>query len=249
MAKAKLSPKRLMLVHAHPDDESLFTGHLIAKTLESGGEVYLLTLTRGERGKMKLQELRSLQGNLAAMGAFRANELAEAVKAYGGFKHEFAGSRSYLDSGVRLNVFGKAVKRHRLDEMSLAAASTAVIAQDILVKLEQFQPDTVVTYNRKGGFGHPDHKKAHEATAMAIRKYAKSNRGKAPQFLVIAEPGERFDFKVGDEKSAQQKKSALEAHASQVAVGRETYSLVPAKELRYDEPERFRRASTSVRFT
>ncbi|MFM6940018.1 MAG: PIG-L deacetylase family protein [Rhodoluna sp.] len=243
MAKAIFQPQRLLIVHAHPDDESLFTGHVIADRLAAKAEVFVFTLTRGERGKVKLEELRSLEGNLSAMGAFRAGELREALAAFGDVKHQFAGTRAYLDSGMRLNPFGKPAKPRKLDEMALSAASTSVIAEDILKAITEFKPDAVLTYNAKGGFGHPDHKMAHEATAMAIRMYAKKRKGRAPAFWVIAEPGERFDVQVGNEKSAVVKKAALEAHSSQVAVGAETYSVVAGKEFRYDRTERLRKAS------
>jgi len=243
MAKATFQPQRLLIVHAHPDDESLFTGHVIAERLAAGAEVMVFTLTRGERGKVKLEELKSLEGNLAAMGAFRTGELREALAAVGGVKHAFAGTRAYLDSGMRLNPLGKPAKPRKLDELALSAASTSVIADDILRVIQDFKPDAVLTYHRKGGFGHPDHKMAHEATAMAIRIFAKKRKGRAPAFWVIAEPGERFDVQIGDAKTAAIKKAALEAHSSQVSVGAETYSLVQGKEFRYDRTERLRKAS------
>jgi N-acetyl-1-D-myo-inositol-2-amino-2-deoxy-alpha-D-glucopyranoside deacetylase len=246
MAKAKFAPKRLLIVHAHPDDESLFTGHIIADRLAAKAEVFVLTLTRGERGKVKLDELKALEGNLAAMGSFRASELQEALKAYGSVQHAFAGTRAYLDSGMRINAFGKPIKPKNLDELALSAAATNVIADDIIAKINDFKPDAVLTYNSRGGFGHPDHKAAHDATAMAVRKVAKSRRGRAPQFWVIAEPRERFDVELGNAKTALIKKAALEAHASQVAVGAETYSVVPGKEIRYDRPERLRLSSPSI---
>lgn len=246
MAKAKFAPKRLLIVHAHPDDESLFTGHVIADRLAAKTEVFVLTLTRGERGKVKLDELKALEGNLAAMGSFRASELQEALKAFGSVQHAFAGTRAYLDSGMRINAFGKPIKPKNLDELALSAAATNVIADDIIAKINDFKPDAVLTYNSRGGFGHPDHKAAHDATAMAVRKVAKSRRGKAPQFWVIAEPRERFDAEIGNAKTAQIKKAALEAHASQVAVGAESYSVVPGKEIRYDRPERLRLSSPSI---
>ena len=245
MAKATFHSQRLLIIHAHPDDESLFTGHVIADRLAAKAEVMVFTLTRGERGKVKLEELKSLEGNLSAMGAFRSGELREALAAFGDVKHAFAGTRAYLDSGMRLNPFGKPAKPRKLDEMALSAASTSVIADDILKVIKEMKPDAVLTYNRKGGFGHPDHKMAHEATAMAIRKYAKQRKGRAPAFWVIAEPGERFDVQIGDAKTAVVKKAALEAHASQVAVSSETYSVVPGVEIRYDAPEKLRRASVS----
>ena len=242
MAKATLNAKRLLLVHAHPDDESLFTGHLIAERLAAGAEVFVLTLTRGERGRVKLDEIKSLEGKLESMGRFRTNELLNALKEYGpGVKHAFAGTRAYLDSGMRVNMFGRPAKPRDLDEMALSAAGTQVIADDILRVLKDFKPDAVVTYNSKGGFGHPDHVLAHRATASAVRQYARLRKGRAPQMWVIAEPGERAEVSVGDAKTAVIKKAALEAHASQVSIQAETYSLAPGKETRFDEPERFRR--------
>lgn len=244
MARAKFAPKRLLIVHAHPDDESLFTGHIIADRLAAKAEVYVFTLTRGERGKMKLEELKSLEGNFSAMGSFRATELAEALAVYGKVEHSFAGTRAYLDSGLRINPMGKPAKPRNLDEMALSAAATSVIADDIAAKIQEFKPDAVLTYNSRGGFGHPDHKMAHNATAMAIRQIARK-RGRAPQFWVIAEPREKFDAEIGNAKTALIKKAALEAHASQVAVSAETYSVVPGKEVRYDRPERVRLSSPS----
>ena len=243
MARNKFAPKRLLVVHAHPDDESLFTGHVIAQAVADKAEVMVLTLTRGERGRVKLEELKSLEGNLAAMGAFRTNELGNALKALGVKNHKFAGARAYLDSGMRISAFGKPLKPKNIDERALSAVSIAVVAEDIYRVIEDFKPDTVLTYNRKGGFGHPDHRMAHQATTFAVRRYGKERRRRAPEFWVIAENGERFDVEVGSKKTAAVKKAALEAHASQVIVNAETYS-VGNEETRYDAPERLRKSST-----
>lgn len=243
MAKPTFNPKRLLLVHAHPDDESLFTGHVIAKAIARGAEVFVLTLTRGERGRMKLEELKGIEGDLAAVGAFRAAELKNALDALGVKNHKFAGTRAYLDTGFKINAWGRAGKPKDVDELALSAVSTAVVSEDIYRVIKDFKPDFLVTYNRKGGFGHPDHKRAFEASAMALRRYSKERKGRAPQFWVIAESRERYDIAIGDEETAKVKKAALEAHASQIAVGPETYSIVSGKEVRYDRPERLRKAS------
>ena len=244
MARTKFAPKRLLVVHAHPDDESLFTGHVIAKAVADKAEVMVLTLTRGERGRVKLEELKALEGDLASMGAFRASELKNALKALGVTNHKFAGTRAYLDSGMRISAFGKPAKPKNLDERALSAVSVAVISEDIYRTIVEFKPDTVLTYNRHGGFGHPDHKMAHQGSMMAVRRYAKENKRRAPEFWVIAEDGERFDDSIGNAKTAAVKKAALEAHASQVAVNAETYSITAGKELRYDTPEKVRKSST-----
>ena len=246
MAKPRFTPKRLLIVHAHPDDESLFTAHVIADRIAAKSEVKVFTLTRGERGKVKLDELKGLEGNLAAMGSFRTGELLEALKVFGNVQHAFAGTRAYLDSGMRINPWGKPAKPRDLDEMALSAAATNVIADDIYAQIIDYKPDAVLTYNRRGGFGHPDHKMAHDATAMAVRRVSKKLKSRAPQFWVIAEPREPFDAEFGNAKTAQIKKAALEAHASQVAVNAETYSVVPGKEIRYDRPERIRKSSPSA---
>ena len=243
MARTKFAPKRLLIVHAHPDDESLFTGHVIAKAVADKTEVMVLTLTRGERGRVKLEELKSLEGDLAAMGAFRASELRNALAALGVKNHKFAGTRAYLDSGMRITAFGKPAKVKNLDERSLSAVSVAVVAEDIYRTILEFKPDTVLTYNRRGGFGHPDHKMAHQAAMMAVRRYGREKSKRAPEFWVICEPGDRFDVEIGNLKTAEKKKAALEAHASQVMTGPETYSIA-SEELRYDTPERIRKSST-----
>ena len=247
MPKQTFNAKRLLVVHAHPDDESIFTGHIIAERLAAGAEVYVLTLTRGERGKVKLEELKGLEGQLRAMGAFRSGELkvalSELQKAGSKLQHSFAGTRAFLDSGMRINSMGRPTKKNRTDEMALASASTAVIAEDIERVMNEFKPDAILTYNSKGGYGHPDHKMAHHATAMAIRHYRRQKR-RAPQFWVLAEPNERFDVAIGDAKTAKFKRAALEAHSSQVSIFPETYSI-GTTETRYDAPERIRKATPS----
>jgi len=245
--KQTFTAKRLLVVHAHPDDESIFTGHIIADRLAAGAEVYVLTLTRGERGKVKLEELKGLEGQLRAMGAFRTGELkvalSELQKAGPKLQHSFAGTRAFLDSGMRINQMGRPTKKSRTDEMALAAASTAVIAEDIERVINEFKPDAILTYNAKGGYGHPDHKMAHHATAMAIRHYRRQKK-RAPQFWVLAEPKERFDVAIGDAKTAVFKRAALEAHSSQVSIFAETFSI-GSTEIRYDAPEKIRKATPS----
>jgi N-acetyl-1-D-myo-inositol-2-amino-2-deoxy-alpha-D-glucopyranoside deacetylase len=243
MAKQSFAAKRILLVHAHPDDESLQSAHIMADAINRGAEVFLLTLTRGERGKAKLEELKSLEANRAAMGAFRSNELKNALATLGVTNFKFAGTRSYLDSGMRISNFGQPTTPPNLDLLSLSAVSTAVISDDIYQVMKEFKPDAIITYNAQGGYGHPDHKKAHDSTAMALRRYRKKVKGKKPFFYVIAEPGERSTFAIGGTNTAELKKAALQAHASQVTIHRDTYSVADGIEFRFDGPERIRAAS------
>ncbi len=248
MARSSFKPRKLLLVHAHPDDESLSTGHIIAETLRSGGEVFLLTLTRGERGKVKLEELKSLEGNPHAMAAFRAGELKNAVAEFGKLgtiRYKFAGVRAYLDSGARVSRFGRLIKPRPLDELSLAATATSVIADDIIAAIKEFKPDTVVTYNSNGGSGHPDHRAAYAGTALALRTLHRKKQ-RAPKLWVISEPGERAEVSVGSAATAGIKKAAIEAHQSQVAVFKDTYSVTTGIETRFDAPERIRSSSPGI---
>lgn len=243
MAKQTFSAKRILLVHAHPDDESIQTGHVIADAISRGADVSLLTLTRGERGRAKLEELKSLEANPSAMGAFRAGELKNAMAALGVKNFKFAGTRAYIDSGMRIGNLGVPTTPLKLDQMSLAAVSIPVVADDIFQEMIAFKPDAVITYNSKGGYGHPDHKKAHDATAMAMRRYRKVVKGKKPTFWVISEPGERATVIIEGEKTADLKKAALQAHASQVTLKRDTYSVASGIEFKFTDPERLRQAS------
>ena len=243
MAKQSFYAKRIFLVHAHPDDESLQTGHVMADAVLRGAEVFLFTLTRGERGKAKLEELKSLEANPSAMGAFRSGELKNAMAALGVKSFKFAGTRAYIDSGMRIGNLGVPTTPLKLDQMSLAAVSIPVVADDIYQAMAEFKPDAVITYNARGGYGHPDHKKAHDATAMAMRRYRKAVKGKKPTFWVISEPGERATVVIGGESTAELKKAALQAHASQVTIKRDTYSVASGIEFKFTEPERLRQAS------
>lgn len=243
MPKGTFAPKRLLIVHAHPDDESISTSHVIAERLQAGAEVFLLTLTRGERGRVRLEELKPLEGDLHGMAAFRTQELREAVKVFPGLKTAFAGTRAYLDSGARLNAMGKLAKPRNLDNLALAATSPSVIADDIIAVMREFKPDAVLTYNRKGGNGHPDHRIAYEATAMAVRKIARSSRRQPPAFWVIAAANEQFDVAIGGKGTAAIKKAAIEAHSSQIDASETTFSISNGASVAYAEPEHLRLAS------
>ena len=94
-----MSERRLLLVHAHPDDESINNGATMAKYVAAGVKVTLVTCTRGEEGEVLIPEL----SNLAAsaddkLGEHRVTELAQAMKNLGVSDHRFLGN--YRDSGM-----------------------------------------------------------------------------------------------------------------------------------------------------
>ena len=243
MSKTRFSPNRLLVVHAHPDDESLFTGHLIAHALRGGSEVRVLTLTRGEMGSTQVKQFEYLNGDTQAMALFREQELSQALEAFPGVEHRYLGKRAYKDSGMRINAWGKVGKPRKLDEMALAAAGTSVVGEDIADEIRDFKPDAVVTYDAKGGYGHPDHKASHAAVAWAIRQVAKERI--KPEFWEIAEPGNSFDIEFGDEETAELKKAALEAHGSQVEISGDEIIYNGKTRMRLSDKERLRKTSPS----
>jgi len=211
-AMSVFDPRRLLLIFAHPGDEAVFAGHTIAQALQRGVRVQVLTLTRGERARTRVPQFEHLNGDLRAMGLKRESELAASLDALGGPQHRFAGTRAYLDSGVRLNAWGQPGRPRRLDELSLAAASTAVVADDILSVMQEFRPDAVITHHSQGRSVHPDYRASYLATAMALRKYRVENL--PPDFFVTTEPGRRGDVEIPGEASAIPKRIALQSHAS-----------------------------------
>lgn len=243
MSKPRFSPNRLLIVHAHPDDESLFTGHVIAHALRGGSEVRVITLTRGELGNTEVKEFEYLNSDTQAMALFREQELSEAIGAFPGLEHKYLGQRAYRDSGMRINAWGKIGKPRKLDEMSLAAAGTSVVGEDVAEEIRDFKPDIVLTYDARGGYGHPDHKAAHAAVAWAIRHLAKERI--KPEFWEIVEPGNSFDVEFGDEETQEMKKAALEAHGSQIEISGDEIIYNGKTRMRLSDKERVKKTSPS----
>ena len=243
MSKPRFSPNRLLIVHAHPDDESLFTGHVIAHALRGGSEVRVVTLTRGEMGTTEVKDLEYLNEDSQAMAIFREQELSQSLEAFPGVEHRYLGQRAYRDSGMRISAWGKVGKPRKLDEMSLSAAGTSVVGEDIASEIKDFKPDVVLTYDSKGGYGHPDHKAAHAAVAWAIRHLAKKRI--RPQLWEIVEPGKSFDVEFGDEETAEVKRAALLAHSSQIEISGDEIVYNGKTRMLLTDKERLRKTSPS----
>src|SRR5450759_5034587 len=145
----------LMLVHAHPDDESISTGGVMMKAKAHGHRVVLATATRGEVGEIHNMDPEATRPRL---GEIRTEELKAAGEILGVDRIEFLG---YRDSGMvdtADNKDPRSFHQARLDE---AAAKLAVLIRDE-------RPDVVVTYAEDGVYGHPDHIKAHFVTNAAL---------------------------------------------------------------------------------
>jgi N-acetyl-1-D-myo-inositol-2-amino-2-deoxy-alpha-D-glucopyranoside deacetylase len=155
-----------MLVHAHPDDETINNGATMALYAALGAQVTLITCTRGEEGEVLTPELTHLASSETdALGEHREIELANAMKALGvtDFRFLAEGEGKYRDSGMmgtepnnRPDVFWQA----DFEE-----------ASDYLVKvIEEVKPHILITYDEIGGYGHPDHIQAHRIAMRASEK-------------------------------------------------------------------------------
>jgi len=157
---------RLLLVHAHPDDETINNGSTMAMYAALGAEVTLVTCTRGEEGEVLVPDLAHLAANVNdLLGEHRVEELAQAMKALGVTDHRFLGEGStrYRDSGMmgtepnnRPDTFWKA----DFDE------ATSYLVQVI----DEVKPHIMITYDEFGGYGHPDHIQAHRVAMEAAKK-------------------------------------------------------------------------------
>jgi N-acetyl-1-D-myo-inositol-2-amino-2-deoxy-alpha-D-glucopyranoside deacetylase len=156
--------RRLLLVHAHPDDESIETGATMARYAAEGAHVTLVTCTRGELGEIIPPAL----GHLAAdrknrLGDYRAGELARACAALGVRDHRFLGSPGrWRDSGM----MGLPSNNHPdcfwQADVGEAAAELAAVIREVC-------PQVIVTYDERGFYGHPDHIQAHRVARQAFR--------------------------------------------------------------------------------
>jgi N-acetyl-1-D-myo-inositol-2-amino-2-deoxy-alpha-D-glucopyranoside deacetylase len=153
---------RLLLVHAHPDDESLWTGGTIARYAAAGVQVTLVTCTLGEEGEIIPPSLRSLAADAAdQLGGYRIGELRAACAALGVSDHRWLGGVGrWRDSGMA----GVAANDH---PRAFAGGDLGAQADALASVIAEVRPQVVVTYGPDGGYGHPDHIRAHEVTMSA----------------------------------------------------------------------------------
>lgn len=155
----ELPARRLLLVHAHPDDESINNGATMAKYAAEGAQVTLVTCTLGERGEVIPPELRHLTG--PALGAHRRGELGAALGALGVTDGRLLGGAGrYGDSGMTGTPDNDDPGCFWQADVDEAAG---LLAEVIL----ETRPQVLVTYDDNGGYGHPDHVQAHRVAMRA----------------------------------------------------------------------------------
>lgn len=162
----------LLLVHAHPDDETIWTGGTIARYAAAGVRVVVVTCTAGEQGEIIPVGLRGLAAAAAdQLGGYRVAELAAAGAALGVAEQRFLGGLGrWRDSGMAVEPGGRASVPHELHPRSLAVGSLDAQTGQLVDVLTELAPRVVVTYGPDGGYGHPDHVRAHRVTMAAARQ-------------------------------------------------------------------------------
>ena len=244
----------LLLVHAHPDDETINNGATMAKYAARGTRVTLVTCTRGELGEIIPPELADLAADRTdRLGEYRETELAAAMKELGVADRRFLGEPGeYRDSGMMgTEGNGRPDSFWRADVDEAAGRLAAVI--------REVRPRVLVTYNEIGGYGHPDHIKAHRVALRAVdlvagTEYAvervyfnlmprsvmaaalESLRaegaasgfavpGSLAEVAVVVEEDSTVSAAIEAEEFAPAKAAAMRAHATQISVHEPFYAL------------------------
>ena len=244
--------KRLLLVHAHPDDETINNGVTMAKYAASGAQVTLVTCTRGEEGEVLVTELANLASDKDdKLGEHREVELKDAMAQLGINDFRFLGdpNKKWRDSGMmgtpqneRGNVFWQA----DLDEAS----------HELVKIILETKPQVLITYDEFGGYGHPDHIKAHRVAMRAAELAAEQGwqvskiywntiprsviqmgiekmkevgsdffGAQSIDDLPFAKPDELATTVVNAPEYVPQKLAAMKAHATQISEGGPFFAL------------------------
>ncbi len=244
--------KRLLLVHAHPDDETINNGVTMAKYVKDGAQVTLVTCTRGEEGEVLVAELSNLASDKDdKLGQHREIELKDAMAHLGISDFRFLGApnKKWRDSGM--------MGTPQNDRKDVFWQSDLEEAANELVKIIlEIKPQVLITYDEFGGYGHPDHIKAHRV-AMRAAEIAEINGWKIEKIywntmprsviqmgiekmkeigsdffgaesaddLPFAKPDELVTSVVHASEFVPQKLAAMKAHATQIAVDGPFFAL------------------------
>ncbi len=152
-----MKSRRLLISYAHPDDETFGLGAAIPKWIDEGIDVYLICATNGDVGHVPAE----LQGKYPTVAELRLSEL-NCAREYLKFKEVFM--LGYRDSGMP----GSESAAHPdslWQQWSNQPEGVAGRVRDILLRV---QPQVVITFNRYGGYGHPDHIAIQRATVSAF---------------------------------------------------------------------------------
>ncbi|PJJ56731.1 N-acetyl-1-D-myo-inositol-2-amino-2-deoxy-alpha-D-glucopyranoside deacetylase [Mumia flava] len=160
-----------MLVHAHPDDETIGTGAVMAQHAAAGDGVTLVTCTLGEEGEILVPELAHLASDRDdGLGAHRIGERDAAMKALGVTDARWLGGEGrYRDSGMAWDeATGAATAAPDIPANAFWHADLREAADHLVAIIREVRPQVLVTYDQFGGYGHPDHVQAHRVATYAV---------------------------------------------------------------------------------
>jgi N-acetyl-1-D-myo-inositol-2-amino-2-deoxy-alpha-D-glucopyranoside deacetylase len=165
-----LADRRLLLVHAHPDDETINNGATMARYVDEGVGVTLVTCTLGEMGEVLVPELEHLAYERdGGLGEHRIGELTDAMKHLGVTDFRFLGGPGrYHDSGMVWSETGGATVGPDVPPGAFWLADLREAANDLVTVIRETRPQVLVTYDDFGGYGHPDHVQAHRVATYAV---------------------------------------------------------------------------------
>lgn len=168
-----------MLVHAHPDDESIGTGATMARYVAEGAQVTLVTCTMGEEGEVLVPDLVHVGAEHEdRLAEYRMVELTNAMAALGVTDFvRLGGDGRFRDSGMAYDDKGRAVARPTSRDDCFWKTDLLEPTDELVRLIRNRQPQLVITYDEIGGYGHPDHVQAHRvATYGAALAGASSYR-------------------------------------------------------------------------
>jgi len=168
--------QRLLLVHAHPDDESIGQGATMARYVAEGRGVTLVTCTAGEMGEILVPDLAHLAADQEdKLGDHRRGEIADAMAALGVTDHRWLGGfGTYRDSGMKWHEDGYAIaadppENGEAHDNAFWQADLTEAADHLVRVIREVRPQVLVTYDQFGGYGHPDHIQAHRVAMYAAQ--------------------------------------------------------------------------------
>lgn len=163
--------QRLLLVHAHPDDETIGQGATMAKYAAEGRGVTLVTCTAGEMGEILVPELEHLAADRDdGLGEHRRGELDAAMAELGVTDHRFLGGfGTYRDSGMKWHPDGYAIPADQSSDNAFWHADLTEAATHLVEVIREVRPQVMVTYDQFGNYGHPDHIQAHRVAMYAAQ--------------------------------------------------------------------------------
>ena len=247
-----MSQPRLLLVHAHPDDETINNGVTMAKYVAEGSLVTLVTCTRGEEGEVLVPELAHLASAYDdKLGEHRETELRDAMRELGVTDFRFLGApmKQWRDSGMM-----GSDPNNRSDNFWNADLDEA--AESLVEIILETKPHVLVTYDEIGGYGHPDHIQAHRVAMRGaelarergweiqkiywntiprsiIEQGIEAMKDTGNQFFGVekaddfpfAQPDELVTTVIYGEDFVEKKMAAMRAHPTQIAVDGPFFAL------------------------